>query len=268
MKKIIHLSDLHIGASMAGKYARRFENIVQNMGRKIADPENYIIVITGDLVDVAYIDTYEKAKISLDTLHGFGFKEVFIAPGNHDFSERFGVAANKTRVKMFNRIFFGVDQIDYPDVRFSKDRMIAFIGVNSLQGYFASRQYSVMARGKIGAEQLRKLENRLTEDPDVRNAGRVVVYLHHHPFNGLRKGHKLMDAYDFLKVILRAGNVDALLFGHNHFGYDWNGFLESVHRCYDAGSSTRRQKKKDQISMHRVMDLAQNRDTDYDGNFH
>ncbi len=57
MKKIIHLSDLHIGYS---DMLERFQHIIKMISFTKPEAENYIIVITGDLVEGATEKKYEK----------------------------------------------------------------------------------------------------------------------------------------------------------------------------------------------------------------
>jgi hypothetical protein len=63
---------------------------------------------------------------------------------------------------------------------------------------------------------------------------------------------------------MRHGNIDALLYGHNHAGKKANGNW-GIPRCYDGGSATR---KGGSAGEHRVMDLALDPRFDYGGDFH
>ncbi len=264
MRKIIHFSDLHIGYSK--KVGKRFEDIIKNMKKKLDNPQDYIVVITGDLIESANETNFMKARAYLDSLKEAGFKEILLVPGNHDFSVRWGIGADWREVEKFNKIFFGQSEVEYPNLEKSNDGEIAFIGINSMEDAFGISGFSRFADGRIGEAQLNKLDNMLASD-SVKNC-KIVIYLHHHPFKGLSDTHKLHDTEQLCRLILKYGNVDALLFGHNHFGKEWNGFLEGVSRCYDAGSSTRRKQTTDKISKHRIIDLSLPAHTDIDGDFH
>ncbi len=264
MRKIIHFSDLHIGYKK--KIGRRFEDIITKMKKKLDDPGDYIIVITGDLIEKANETNFNRARIHLKNLREAGFKKILITPGNHDFSVRWGVGADWRLVKEFNEAFFGTSEVEYPNLTKSDDGEIAFIGLNSMEGAFGQSGFSRFADGRIGEAQLTELHRILGSD-FVKNC-KVVIYLHHHPFKGLYDQHKLHDAEQLCREILKHRKVNAILFGHNHIGTDWNGFLEGVSRCYDAGSSTRKMKKPGQHSEHRIIDLSLPPNRDFDGNFH
>jgi predicted phosphodiesterase len=85
----------------------------------------------------------------------------------------------------------------------------------------------------------------------VKRADFRVVYWHHHPFDPWFF-HELKDADALGEVLQKHGNVDAIFFGHNHNFQNWNGKW-GIQRCYDAGSSTR---KEDLESFIRVIDLS------------
>ena len=79
MKKIIHLSDLHIGFK---DHHKRFESIVSRLIFEKQDKaEKYVIVVTGDLIDNAYQKrSYHPVKAEFDRLNKAGFHHILIAP--------------------------------------------------------------------------------------------------------------------------------------------------------------------------------------------
>ena len=97
---------------------------------------------------------------------------------------------------------------------------------------------------------------------DVTKCAKRVVYLHHHPFDP-RFLHELKDSAELGEILRARGNVDALLYGHNHEGRVRNGKW-AIPRCYDAGSATH---KNGDPGFHRVIGLARDARWDYDGNF-
>ncbi len=81
VKKIIHLSDLHLGYSDCIEKAERiFQNII-----KREKTEGTVIIITGDIVDkgASKEDLVAGLKL-LAELRGNGFT-VLLCPGNHDY---------------------------------------------------------------------------------------------------------------------------------------------------------------------------------------
>ena len=70
-----------------------------------------------------------------------------------------------------------------------------------------------------------------------------------------------------LGEIVRGRGVDALLYGHNHEGRVANGKW-GIARCYDGGTATYKPGLPPRgVGYHRVMDLAKDPRTDYDGQF-
>lgn len=264
MNKIIHLSDTHYGSK---RVTKNFKTIVDHIIERIDSPEDYIILITGDLIDNGSHDGHHlKCKGLIDRLIAANFK-VLVVPGNHDYG-RWGCGFDIGRVKDFKRIYFENENQTYPKVDFSNDRKIAFLGLDSMADAFRADGYSSSAAGRIGQAQLDSLKDKLTNDRDVLSCEKRVIYLHHHPLCDWNDFHKLKDAEKFCRLVLEyRDKIDALLFGHNHSGKDWNDWLVGIPRCYDGGTSTRKRVKPDGIAPHRVIDLSQPAETDYDARF-
>lgn len=262
MNKIIHLSDLHLGIrKMNGNFQRLVDRLIETM----RPANDYVIVITGDLIDTGYdLDRHRRCREFFDRLTAAGFK-VLPVPGNHDYG-RMGIG-DKYLIDDFKRIYFDDDRISYPKVDFSHDGEIAFIGLDSMEAAFRPSGYMASPSGRLGEPQLGELERKL-KDSRIQACDKRVVYLHHHPLNGLRDDHKLKDAEALCRLLLKQRpSVDALLFGHNHHGLEWNGWLKGISRCYDAGSSTFRRTKEENQPPHRVIDLSQDPTSDYNGKF-
>jgi len=269
MKKIIHLSDLHIGYRERDPQARcpdmgeRFRQIVDTMRLVKTPRESYVVVITGDLVESALDPAnYEEARGLIATLEAEdeqgrpGFK-VLVAPGNHDYGS--GSHARRRYVEEFQRAFFGaVKKNRWPKLDVIDE--VAFIGLDSMQGELGTID-RWGANGELTGDQIAALDRKL-KTKKVRDCAIRVVYLHHHPF-APRFLHELKDS-DELGAVLAAHPIDVLLFGHNHAGKKWNG-MWGIPRVYDGGSSTRKESKP---GAHRVIDLERDPRWDYDGDFH
>ena len=259
--KLIHLSDLHIGYPGCED---RFRVVVDNIISFCENKHEYTIIITGDIVDKGKKKAQlVTAKAQIEILKTAGFK-VLVVPGNHDYGS--GIFPRKKFGKQFNQFFYDVSDIDYPILGDPNDpgliNDIAFIGMDSMEAEVEERDYTFGAEGKIGDDQLSELDDLLKSEV-VMNCKKRVVYLHHHPFNQ-RSNHRLHDVAEFKRILTTNGNVDCLLFGHNHKGLKWNGSWE-IQRCYDAGTSTA---KKGNPGHHRIIDLSKETNFDFDGDFH
>lgn len=255
MKKIIHLSDLHIGFQKQD-LKQRFEGIVQSIIFVKEPAEDYIVVVTGDLVEKATDPAnHDAAKQYLDKLQSHGFV-VLVVPGNHDYG--IGAKADRKHQRKFKALFYNDENCIFPRLDIIDN--VAFIGLDSMEAELHVLD-RLGANGELGADQRDRLEALLDQE-DVRGCGYRVVYLHHHPFDPWMF-HELKDSKELGDILTRHGNIDAILFGHNHHFRKWNGKW-GIPRCYDAGSSTR---KNDSPSFHRVIDLSKPPSEDYDADF-
>lgn len=238
MKKIIHLSDLHVGC---GGFKKRFSMVVDNLVFEKSDKASqYVIVVTGDLVDNANNkNSYSKVKIGLDKLKKSGFKHILVVPGNHDYGT--GDKGNSKFVKLFKDAFFGEER-NYPKTDIIDE--IAFIGLDSIAEELHWYD-ELFAEGELGKKQLQRLGSILQESK-ICSCRKRVIYLHHHPFEW-RPLHQLKDSHVLKEVLMQAIqtgiSIDAILFGHNHEGKAHNGQW-GIPRCYDAGTTTLKPRPK------------------------
>ncbi|MEO5375238.1 MAG: metallophosphoesterase [Alphaproteobacteria bacterium] len=248
MKKIIHLSDLHIGLDDC---ARRMGLLVQAIAFAKKPASNYVIVITGDIVNNAFDSSLIPEALSfIKKLKDSGY-DVLIAPGNHDYGS--GALADKDLVAPFKKAFFGDPKQEFPKLDIIDG--VAFVGIDSMKGElgFIDR---IGAEGEITSKQLGKLDE-ILKRKDVQDCAKRVVYLHHHPFDP-RPFHGLKDSAA-LENVLKDAKVSALLYGHNHDGGVWNGTW-GIPRCYDGSSSTGARLKP---TLPRVIDLEKDPRWDY-----
>lgn len=263
MKKVIHISDLHIGHEEDGFSCENRAIFLASWMRQYFVPnKDYVVVITGDLVDDAQkkhgvftSPNYDKARRVISILtetspEGQKGFEVFCVPGNHDYRTRdedgdkvaapeFDELFRKTFLKKFNG--------DYPLVRDIGG--IRFIGLNSMEAELFQpdrRSGRHSGDGRLGSSQLDGLTRALDEAGD-----RVkVVCLHHHPLDLVWFNLQLRDAKEFKKAII-GKNVSAVLFGHNHMAvpgsrydkYCSHSSLGGIPCVFDAGSATVKQKE-------------------------
>jgi predicted phosphohydrolase len=256
MKKIIHLSDLHIGYRDCG---RKFRMLVDNLAFLKQPAEDYIVVITGDIQENANEPSHaEEAMEAIEELRHHGY-QVLLIPGNHDYGT--GSLGNHGNVVKFKERFYGNREVTYPKLDIIDD--VAFIGLDTTAeelGWFDR----ILSEGELGEAQLERLKKIL--DDGFLGGMKKVVYMHHHPFD-FKMGRHLIDSNELKKVI--ENRVDMLLFGHYHrsrltAGKIFHG-VWGIPRCYNAGSSTH---KNGNIGFHRVIDLSHDDPRmDYDGDF-
>jgi len=256
MKKIIHLSDLHIGHKDCGE---KFRAIIDNISQLKQPAKDYIIVITGDIVNNANRSKQTVEAVgAIRLLEKRGYR-VLVVPGNHDYGN--GAKGNKKFVELFKEKFFNSSEITYPKLDIIGK--LAFIGLDSTaeELHWNDRFFS---EGELGSDQLKRLK-KVLKDPKVA-ACKKVVYLHHHPFD-FKVAMQLKDSDQLRKVIQK--KVDALLFGHYHKDSSSPGKLYhgtwGIPRCYNGGSSTH---KNSDPGFQRIIDLSStDPGSDYDGNF-
>jgi 3',5'-cyclic AMP phosphodiesterase CpdA len=256
MKKIIHLSDIHIGYGNCGA---KFHTIIENITAQKQPAQDYIIIITGDIVENALNSEHiDEAVDAIELLKNLGYT-VLVIPGNHDYGT--GCRANNKFVEIFKEKYYKSIDITYPKLDIIDE--MAFIGLDSTaeELHWYDR---FLSEGELGRDQLKRL-NKMLQDPQLSSL-KKIIYLHHHPFN-FRFWMQLKDKKGLKEII--KNKVDALLFGHYHNIFDiaaknFNGTW-GIPRCYNSGSSTH---KNGNGGFHRVIDLANpNPAADYDGNF-
>ena len=256
MEKIIHISDLHVGHEECGEKVRA---LIDNISFLKQPANNYIVLITGDIVENAnHMEYVEEAVEGVEQLKKRGYK-VLVVPGNHDYGT--GTAGNEKFVGLFKEKYFKSREISYPKLDIIGE--IAFMGLDSTaeELHWLDR---FLSEGELGQGQLLRLENMLNQQEVL--SRKKVVYLHHHPFD-FKLGMQLRDTDELRKII--ENRIDMLLFGHYHvdpasagkiFHGKWG-----IKRCYNAGTSTH---KNGNVGLQRVIDLSDaDPRMDYDGNF-
>lgn len=231
MKYIIHMSDLHLGLPETDT---RFDRLCRGLlNVDWIEPEETVIVITGDLADDATSEAgYRTACGYVELLKRGGF-EVLVVPGNHDYGN--GIKLEKEFVGLFKKMFYGRERT-YPLLDIIDGT--AFIGLDSI-GEELNWYDRLWSEGELGNPQLRRLET-ILRSSEVLECEKRVIYLHHHPIDW-QPLHHLKDSHKLYRIIRRAigdgVTVDALLYGHYHRGERRNGAW-GVPRCYDAGTAT------------------------------
>ena len=237
----------------------KFSTIIDNITFLKQPADNYVVVITGDIVDDANkSEQMDEAADSIQRFEELGYK-VLLVPGNHDYGT--GTMGEEKFVGLFKKKYFKTEGITYPKLDIIEG--VAFIGLDSTaeELHWYDR---FLSEGELGKEQLAKLKE-IINDPDIARLLKVV-YLHHHPFD-FKLGMQLKDSKDLRKIIEK--KVDALLFGHYHrdpvAAGRKNNDTWGIPRCYNAGSSTH---KNDDTGFQRIIDLSNDDpEKDRDGKF-
>lgn len=249
MKKIIHLSDIHVGYR---SMLERFQEIARNLAATMQPASDYVVVITGDLVEKPEDDTRQYQAI-YDVIAGVrdvGFT-VLMVPGNHDYND--GLVLAEKYVPRFKETFYADPSVTYPKVDLIEG--VAFLGLDTMaeELHWYDRLF---ADGELGDAQLQRLDS-LLADSMVAACEHRVVYMHHHPFDPLPLS-QLKDSEKLHGILDKHRNVDVLLFGHKHFGRVRNGGW-GIPRCYDGGTATG---KRPGVVRHRVIDFTLSPDQD------
>jgi 3',5'-cyclic AMP phosphodiesterase CpdA len=214
-KRLLVISDPHVWSSEAnartavarvpkpntlgvfGTFGRahELERVCSRMAERF-NPQNYIVLITGDVVEGGNTDRtrdmeYQNAEAALQPLLRRGF-DVHMVPGNHDVGPA-GIAYNSAahqKYEEFHERICGYrtsfpHTVDYGDWE--------LLLLNSTAGRGSGQ--ALASRGQIGAQHLAWLRDRL---PDSKP---VVIAMHHHPDT-----RKMLD-----QVLLAVTDSEALM---------------------------------------------------------
>ncbi|MSN26318.1 MAG: hypothetical protein GJV46_10680 [Geobacter sp.] len=205
-QNIIHISDIHCGAS--GKNIQEAEIIcgIQQLFSEIGDPE-CILLVTGDIAFQGDLNSYTIATRFFKTLFGtvpFKRENVLLCPGNHDI-----IANGQRYFKDFESFAYGVrgDNIcsyKSDSVSIVSNNGILFIGINT--AYRLDHKY-----GYVDIAELDRVL-RIKNDEKIR-----VAYFHHHILNINEQDQSVIrNAYELL-LLLDKYKFNYLFHGHQHF---------------------------------------------------
>jgi 3',5'-cyclic AMP phosphodiesterase CpdA len=218
---LAHLSDPHLAplppplpGDLVGKRALGYLNWRRKRGdihradvldaivRDLKTQRYDHLAITGDLVNIALAAEFKFARIWLERLGASD--HVTLVPGNHDLYVRETAEQAQREWGAYMR---GDELESFPFVR--RRGNIALVGLSS-----ALPTAPFMATGRLGAEQLARLETLLTA-LGRENLFRVVLI--HHPLlsRPSRYFKRLTDAAE-LRAVLRKAGAELLIHGHDH----------------------------------------------------
>jgi 3',5'-cyclic AMP phosphodiesterase CpdA len=195
MSRIAHLSDLHFG--------REQPELVAALHRQLHRLRPDLVAISGDLTQRARPRELAAAADFVAALP----TPVLVVPGNHDIP---GV----TPRRFFGRWHAWRRHFPYdlePEVH---GEGFSAIGANSVRAW---GPYLDWSRGRLRAEQIRRLAARIAAIPDAR----LRILVAHHPLlttpAGAHRG-EVGGASDALSALARA-ELDLALGGHVHLAY-------------------------------------------------
>ncbi len=188
------------------------------------------ILLTGDLVHIGLATEIAQAAQWLTSLGPA--EQVMLVPGNHDIYAK--GSAEAVLQAWSNYMFQSIQPLDsthaagqFPVVR--KLGKLSLIGLST-----ACVTPLFMASGKLGEEQLRKLDkllqNAAAEDQ------MVVLLIHHPPLPGMTNWRKALTDATALETVLKSHPPPLIFYGHLHYNreYLWG---DSRVYCTAAASS-------------------------------
>ncbi len=230
MFTLAHLSDPHLAplprptwGELAGKRALGYLNwvagrksmhvpgvlelLVNDIKRQKADH----IATTGDLINIALADEFDRAATWLASLGDPD--SVTLVPGNHDayveMPDDLGLGLWRAYMtsNQAGAAFTPAGAAPFPFVRRFGD--VALIGLST-----AFTTLPFMASGRLGEAQLKALPvilNQLKQEDLFR-----IILIHHPPLPGQTSWRRALHDATALCDVLRAWGAELVLFGHNH----------------------------------------------------
>lgn len=200
---LIHMSDLHFaGPSSPLTPAEAIEKAREAIARDYPN-EKFILAITGDITTKGQVDGYHEASRALKAAlrKGCQIDSTLLCPGNHDIGQ------GASPFAAFNR--FAFDVTNDPTQVFVEDSPIAVV---RRHGYaFILVNSASHGDHHYGRVPLKRLREALLS---TQNSHEIVL-LHHSPISSEYGGEALVNAYEFLATVSRAG-VSGVLHGHIH----------------------------------------------------
>jgi 3',5'-cyclic AMP phosphodiesterase CpdA len=188
--RILHLSDLHIGAATGTKPEWALAPLVERF-------EPALVIASGDL---SHRGTPEQHAQAAALLQGLG-PPLLVVPGNHDIPYKFPARFTRTYVE-FERHWKTIEPV------FKSEQIVA-VGLNSVRPW---RQQS----GRVRDAQLRRATDVLREAPD--GALRVVVLHHHMIAAPWRSRKKPVAKRNHVLASLVDAGAELIVAGHIHQG--------------------------------------------------
>ncbi len=214
---LAHVSDLHLPFEPRLSLAQRFSKrqlsawswrrrrhlqrpeILEALAADLRAHAPDHVVVTGDITNFSLPEEFRHAAAWLEALAPAG--QLSLVPGNHDALVDVSPVEGLGRWSRWTRL-----ESQWPFVHHVDERL-ALIGLNS-----ALPTAPLLARGRLGQEQLQRLETILAEEAA---AGRMRIVLLHHPVAaGAVSWRKSLADASALRAVLRRCGAELVLHGH------------------------------------------------------
>jgi len=169
------------------------------------------ILLTGDLVHIGLKTEIAQATEWLTTLGPA--EQVMLVPGNHDI---YGKGSSDAVFQAWSDYLFEGHQRPGPTPAVAHYPVVRKLGKLSLIGLSTACITPVfMASGKLGNEQLEKLDKLLQQA--VTEGQMVVLLIHHPPLPGMTNWRKALVDASALQAVLERHPPLLVFYGHLHF---------------------------------------------------
>ncbi|MDZ7828946.1 MAG: phosphodiesterase [Halofilum sp. (in: g-proteobacteria)] len=194
--RALQITDSHLTADPAFELngfnvRERYERVLEHL--RTRDPQPELVLFTGDLSHDEGFAVYDAVRADLEAIGA----PALVIPGNHDLPDAF-TRAFPDKGLVSSRFDYALEGW-------------RFLNLNS--------QIPDDIPGRLGAEQLERLEAALSADPNTP----TLVSLHHPvvPVGAAwLDAHRIDDADQLLKCLQRHEQVKLLLCGHVHHATD------------------------------------------------
>ena len=247
--RLIHLTDPHLStlegekfSALRGKrwsgYLSWRENrrkhylgaVLERLVDAVRGEKADQILLTGDLVHIGLGTEIAQAAQWLTTLGPA--EQVMLVPGNHDIYAK-GSAEAVLRA-WSDYMFQSVQPSDSTHMA-SRFPVVRKLGKLSLIGLSTGCVTPLfMASGKLGEEQLRKLDTLLQQA--AAEDQMVVLLIHHPPLPGMTKWRKALTDAMALEAVLKSHPPLLIFYGHLHYNREQQWGDSRVY-CTAAASS-------------------------------
>ena len=263
--RLVHLTDPHLstleGEKLSALRGKRWSGYLSwRKNRR----KHYLAAVLDRLVDAVKAENADQILLTGDLVHiGLGTEiaqaaewlrslgpaeQVMLVPGNHDI---YAKGSADDIVKAWSDYLFQTNETldpkqaadEYPVVR--KLGKLSFIGLST-----GCVTPVFMASGKLGEEQIRRLDSLLQKAADEDQA--VVLLIHHPPLPGMTNWRKGLTDAPALEAVLKNHPPLMVFYGHLHYNreYVWG---DSRIFCTAAASSV-------SDASYRVIDVLDNND--------
>lgn len=227
--RILHLSDIHLGSSVARRRLPRVQTIIESVVAELGENDPIVPVITGDLMESPNEENLGDVRSFIGFLNGLGVEEPILILGNHDVRE------DGWRSPQLEQA-----------VNISRSPVVWFDNAQTGFACFNSVNAGHLARGYIGEAEYANVGNAIDQQREKAASFTMLALVHHHPipveipswyrrkwyerFLGsyFEKTESLEDADIFLNW-LGSRQIPAVLHGHKHIPrFDMHGDLAVI----------------------------------------